>query len=80
MSAASLTPTASNPKKLKKIPLPRPAAVYGNSLAVGVNEAALKEILETAVSYMLQTGELQALTADFRKQYPDAIILPAQPY
>ena len=71
---------ASNPKKLKKISLPRPAAVYGNSLAVGINETALKEILETAVNYMLQTGELQALTADFRKQYPDAIILPTQPY
>ncbi len=69
-----------NAVKLARIPLARPVAVYGNTLAVGIKETELRDMLETTIRYMLQTGTIESVTADFRKEYPDAIILPAKPY
>ena len=69
-----------NKKKLKKVNLPEPVAVYGNAFAVSIHEHALKEVLNTAVRTLIQTGEIEDLTANFREKHPDEILLPSKPY
>ncbi len=69
-----------NEQKLKRVNLAVPVTVFGNSYAVSIHESALKEVLNTAVRNLIQTGEIEDLTAEFRKEYPDQIILPAKPY
>ena len=69
-----------NDNKLRRIPLTEPMAIYGLSYAVSIHEPALKEMINSAVRYMIQTGQIEELTADFRKEYPDAIILPKKPF
>ena len=71
---------ANNERKLKKIPLAKPVAHFGNSFAVGIKEQELKEMISNAVKYMHQTGEIEAITADFRAKYTGAMILPKKPY
>jgi cyclohexadienyl dehydratase len=77
---AAETYNAANDKKVRKIEFGAPLAVYGNSFAVSIKEPALKEMIDSAVAYLLQTGIIDSLTADFRKAHPDAIVLPARPY
>jgi ABC-type amino acid transport substrate-binding protein len=71
---------ANNEKKLKKISLAEPVAHFGNSFAVNINEPALKEMISNTVKYMHQTGEIEALTADFRVKYPGVMLLPKKTY
>ena len=66
--------------KLKKIPLPRPVVIYGSSLAVGIHETALKEMLDTTVAYLLNTGKIDEIMTRFMKDYPEAVILIKKPY
>lgn len=65
-----------NDKKLERIKLLKPVNVFGNSYAVGINEHALKEVLNTTVAYMTQTGEFEELTKEFREKYPGNIYFP----
>ena len=69
-----------NENKLKKIELGGPVVVYGNSFAVDVRDHAMLEMINTAVRYLLMTGEIEALTREFREKYPDVILLPKKPY
>lgn len=69
-----------NDVKLKRIPTKEPITVYGNAFAVGIKESALKETLQTTVKNMIQTGEIESITAEFLKKHPEAIILPSKPY
>ena len=71
---------AMNEVKLKRIPLAKPITVYGNSLAVGIHDLELKEVIDNTVRYMIQIGEIEQLTKEFRESYPDAIVLPSSPY
>jgi len=66
--------------KLKRVELPAPIVVYGNAYAVGIHEHELKEMLDATVSYLLDTGRIQALTDDFEKKYPGSIISVGKPY
>lgn len=69
-----------NEAKLVKIPLARPVTVYGNSLAVGIHNLEFKEVLDTTVSYLLETGTIAEIVEKFSKEYPDAVLLPSRPY
>lgn len=69
-----------NEKKLKRIPTSEPLVVYGTALAVGIQENELKELLDASVTYLLNTGRIEKITEEFRKEYPDAIILPKKAY
>lgn len=69
-----------NEKKLVRVPLPEPVSLYGNALAVGIQEHELKEMIDTVVKHFIYTGKMDELTADFRRKYPDALILPERPY
>jgi len=69
-----------NEAKLSRVPLAKPLTVYGNSFAVGIHEPELKEIIDNTVRYMIQTGEIEDQTKEFRTQYPDALVLPSSPY
>ena len=54
--------------------------LYGNSFAVGIHEYELKEVLEATVSYLVDTGRIDDLTAEFLKKYPDSIIPASKSY
>lgn len=70
---------AAQEKKLKFV-LGRPLVHYATAYAVGIKEPALKEMLDTAVGYLINSGRLEEITADFRKKYPKAMILPKADY
>lgn len=63
-------------KKLKRISFAKPFVGYGTALAVGIHEAEMKEILDTAVAYLLTTGEIEEIVSGFRSKYPDAVVMP----
>lgn len=65
-----------NAAKLERVPFKEPLAVFANSLAVNISESALKEMLNTAIEYMHDTGKTEALTAQFRQDNPNSMILP----
>lgn len=69
-----------NKKKLKRVPVSEPTAVYGAAYAVSIKEPELHRMIENVVQYMVQSGEIERLTRDFRAQYPDVILLPKIPY
>lgn len=71
---------ASNEVKMARVPLSKPLTVYGNSFAVSIHEPELKEVIDNTVRYMIQTGEIDELSREFRAQYPDALVLPSTPY
>jgi polar amino acid transport system substrate-binding protein len=62
--------------KLKRIPLSEPLVGYGTALAVGIHETEMKEMLDTTVSYLQDTGILEEIVEKFQKEYPDAILMP----
>ena len=69
-----------NDIKLTRVELDEPVTVYGNSFAVSIHETALKEVLNTAVRTLIQTGEIADITEEFRQIHPHEIILPQKPY
>lgn len=69
-----------NEKKLQKTSLSKPVAVYGNALAVGIGQSELKEVMQTAVRFLVQTGEIEQITREFREKYPGVMLLPQKPY
>jgi ABC-type amino acid transport substrate-binding protein len=69
-----------NEVKLERIPLRRPVTVYANSIAVGIHETELKEMLDATVAYLLDTGKIAEIVEKFSKEYPDAIVLSKRPY
>lgn len=71
---------AAQDKKLKKIPLPQPIVIYGNAYAVSIHEPELKEMMDAAVIYLLDTGTVDGIFADFLKDHPGAIIPVRKPY
>lgn len=71
---------ANNKKKLVRMKGDTPLLVYGNAFGVSIREPELFAMVDNAVRYMQQTGRTADLTADFRKEYPGAILLPKTPY
>lgn len=65
-----------NKDQLERILFKEPLAVFANSLAVNITDSALKEMLDTAIEYMKDTGKTEALTAQFMEDHPNSIILP----
>lgn len=66
--------------KLERIPLPRPVTIYGASFAVGIHEHEMKEVIDAAVAYLIDTGRIDELTKDFLKKHPGALIPVAKSY
>lgn len=67
-------------KKMRRIALPQPITVYGTAPAVGIQETALKEMLDTTITYLLDTGRIDEILKDFVRQYPDALVPAAKSY
>ncbi len=64
----------SEDKKLRRIPGTEPAAIYANAYAVNIHDHAMKEMLDSAVLYLLDNGFMDEAIAKFNKKYPDAVI------
>jgi polar amino acid transport system substrate-binding protein len=69
-----------NEKKLKRIPFEHPLAVYANVIPVSIDELKLKEMLDSTIAYMHDTGKIEQITKEFRQKNPQSIILPKSDY
>jgi len=67
-------------KKLRRIPGTEPAAIYANAYAVDIHDPAMKEMLDSAVLYLLDNGFMDEAIARFNKKYPDAVIPVSKNY
>ena len=70
----------SQEKKLKKIALLRPISISGNALAVGIHDLELREVLNTAIQHLLDSGKMKDMVDKFEQEYPDSLVMPAGTY
>lgn len=69
-----------NEKKLKRIPFEQPLSIYANVIPVSIDELKLKEMLDSTIAYMHDTGKIEQITKEFRQKNPQSIILPKSDY
>jgi len=67
-------------EKLHRVPGTEPAAVYASAYAVNIHDHAMKEMLDSAVLYLLDNGFMDEAIAHFNKKYPDAVIPVGKSY
>lgn len=69
-----------NDGKLVQVDLGEPLAVYGNSFAVSIDDPRMHHMIQTTVKHMIENGDVERITAEFRAKYPGVIRLPAKGY
>lgn len=68
-----------NPGKLKPLPGGELIRVFGNTIAVGEGQIALKEMLDTGTNELLQSGVIEKILRKYEK-VPNAFYRVAKPY
>jgi len=69
-----------NEKKLKRIESLGPIVVYGNSYALAFGDRDLAEMIETTITYLNQSGEIEKILESFRQENPGSVFLVSKPY
>ncbi|MFZ2619403.1 MAG: transporter substrate-binding domain-containing protein [Alphaproteobacteria bacterium] len=70
---------AANPGKIKEVTWPYPVTFFGNTIAVGKDEWALKRMLDIATDQLEASGAIEQLVRKYER-FPDTLYLPAKPY
>ncbi len=68
------------PGTIRKIPLPRPLRVWKNTFAVEIHEQELKDMLDTTVDQLLNTGMVDRLIKKYEPEFPGVFLPVARPY
>ena len=66
--------------KLRAVSPEKPTVTVGNAFPLPKNEVMLKNMIDTAISEMLASGELAQIMKPYQEATPDAFFLPSDPY
>jgi polar amino acid transport system substrate-binding protein len=68
-----------NPGKLRALPGGETLRAFGNTIALGKGEFALKALLDTATLELLQSGAIEKILLKY-EEYPGSLLRVAKPY
>lgn len=68
-----------NPGKIKQVPSDTPLRVFGNTLAVELNEQKLRRMLDNATIELLNSGVIEKIVRKHEK-FPGSLVMPAKTY
>lgn len=63
-----------NPGKLRYLKVNPPLRVYGNVIAVGIDDLKLQQVLNAGINELVNSGSYQQIMAKYEQEYPGAFI------